>query len=239
MHASHWLSFSLGEEVNALGKFVLAGLLAVQAPISVEAQRAPTSAEIIAYDGLFKAAHEGNREALARLLAAGADVEERDGSGRTPLHVAAHASHREIVEALIEAGAEPNVLDDQAYDIVTIAAVANDHAILNVAIELGASAGNVTSPYEGTALIAAAHLGHHEIVRTLIEAGAPLDHINNLHWTALMESVVLGDGGPDHVKTARYLLEAGANKSIADRNGVTPYEHALSRGYSAMVELLK
>jgi hypothetical protein len=39
------------------------------------------------------------------------------------------------------------------------------------------------------------HLGHDEIVRQLIAAGAPLDHVNNLHWTALIESIVLGDGG--------------------------------------------
>ncbi len=36
-------------------------------------------------------------------------------------------------------------------------------------------------------------------VQHLIDAGAPLDHINNLGWTALVEAVVLGDGGPDHI----------------------------------------
>ena len=48
----------------------------------------------------------------------------------------------------------------------------------------GASAKLVTSRYDGTALIAAAHLGHDGVVRQLIAAGAPLDHVNNLHWTA-------------------------------------------------------
>ena len=35
-------------------------------------------------------------------------------------------------------------------------------------------------------------LGHDGVVRQLIAAGAPLDHVNNLHWTALIESIVLG-----------------------------------------------
>jgi hypothetical protein len=68
-------------------------------------------------------------------------------------------------------------------------------------LSLGASAKQVTSRYDGTALIAAAHLGHAGVVRQLIAAGAPLDHVNNLHWTAAIEAVVLGDGGPRHQAT--------------------------------------
>jgi uncharacterized protein len=47
-------------------------------------------------------------------------------------------------------------LENDRYDIVTIAAVANDIQTLKVALEIGASAKNVTSRYDGTALIAAA-----------------------------------------------------------------------------------
>jgi hypothetical protein len=108
-----------------------------------------------------------------------------------------------------------------------------------VALALGASAKNVTSRYDGTALIAAAHLGHTEVVRTLIRAGAPLDHVNNLGWTALIESIVLGDGGPRHTDTLRALIEAGANVNLADRNGQTPLALARARGYEVMVKLLR
>ncbi len=97
----------------------------------------------------------------------------------------------------------------------------------------------IISPYDGTALIAAAHLGHAGIVKELIAAGAPLDHVNNLGWTALMEAVVLGDGGPRHAETVQALLEAGANPGIADRQGVTPLQHAHMRGYARIVTLLE
>lgn len=86
-------------------------------------------------------------------------------------------------------------------------------------------------------MIAAAHLGHFEVVETLIKAGAPLDHINNLGWTALIEAVVLGDGGPAHVKSARALIDAGADISIPDRQGVTPLAHAQQRGYAEIAAL--
>ena len=77
------------------------------------------------------------------------------------------------------------------------------------------------------------------MVRELIRAGAPLDHVNNLGWTALMEAVILGDGGPRHVETARALVQAGANVDIPDRQGATPLRHARSRGYAAMARLLE
>jgi ankyrin repeat protein len=106
-------------------------------------------------------------------------------------------------------------------------------------LDNGASAKLITSVYDGTALIAAAHLGHDGVVKELIRAGAPLDHVNNLGWTALIEAVILGNGGPRHVATARALVEAGANVNLADRSGVTPLQHARQRGYVEMIRLLE
>jgi len=190
------------------------------------------------YTGLHAAAERGDTQEIARLVAAQADPNARDRHQRTPLHVAAYRSRLDAMRALVAAGADPNALEGDRYDIVTIAAVANDLPVLRLALELGASARNVTSRYDGTALIAAAHLGHDEVVRTLIRAGAPLDHVNNLGWTALIESIVLGDGGPRHVATLAALVEAGANVNLADGRGTTPLALARSRGYREMVAIL-
>ena len=203
------------------------------------AQTAPNAAEIARYDGLHRAAHDGDAEAIARLIAAGADPDARDSAGRTPAHVAAFASQDDALRALADAGADMNALEGQAYDVVTIAAVADDRALLRLALALGNRADLITSPYDGTALIAAAHLGHADVVRQLIAAGAPLDHVNNLGWTALMEAVVLGDGGPAHQACARALVAAGADVSIPDREGLTPLAHAERRGYTAMAEIIR
>ena len=109
---------------------------------------------------------------------------------------------------------------------------------LKALLDAGASAKLVTGIYDGTALIAAAHLGHDGIVRDLIRAGAPLDHVNNLGWTALIEAVILGDG-PRDLETVRALLEAGADARIPDRNGATPLQLAQARWYGGMVSLLR
>ena len=108
-----------------------------------------------------------------------------------------------------------------------------------IALEGGGNPKAITSRYDGTALIAAAHLGHAEVVRTLIAAGAPLDHVNNLQWTALIESIVLGDGGKNHTETLRALVDAGANVNIPDGSGSTPIRLARNRGYREMVAILE
>ncbi len=212
-------------------------LFAMLAPLA-GAQVAPSMSERAAYGGLFRAVVDGDGMRLAELLAQGAETDVRDGRGRTPLHVAAHRGEHAAMRALVEAGADSNAFDYQRYDTVTIAAVADDLPTLQLALELGGRADNITSPYDGTALIAAAHLGHADVVDTLIAAGAPLDHINNLGWTALIESIVLGDGGPDHLRTLGLLLDAGADPNLADGSNQTPLALAHARGYVEMVERL-
>ena len=218
---------------------ILSALIALLAAAPCLGQVPPSPAEIAASTGLHAAAARDDTARIEALLAAGADPHGRDARGRTALHVAAFGRAHAAMRALVAGGADPNALEDDRYDVVTIAAVAGDVPTLEIALAIGARPGNVTSIYDGTALIAAAHLGHAEVVRTLIAAGAPLDHVNNLEWTAVIESIVLGNGGPRHVATLRALIEAGADLSIADGNGRTPLELARARGYVTMVELLR
>ncbi len=201
------------------------------------AQVGPSAAEAAAYTGLHAAAWQGDAAAVAR--ADRAALAARDGHGRTPLHVATFARQPAVIRALAKAGADLGALEQDRYDAVTIAAVADDEATLALLLDQGASAGLTTSRYDGTALIAAAHLGHDGVVRQLIQAKAPLDHINNLHWTALIEAVVLGDGGPRHQRVLRDLLRAGANAQLTDREGRTALALARSRGYTTMQRLLE
>ncbi len=209
----------------------------------VLAQVAPSAAEVARYSGLHAAAHSGEVAVIDKLLSASSpspvNLNARDAHGRTPVHVAAFARQRAVLRALAKAGANLELLENDRYDAVTIAAVADDEETLRVLLSLGASARLITSVYDGTALIAAAHLGHDGVVKQLIAAKAPLDHVNNLHWTAVIESIVLGNGGPRHQETLRALLAAGASPQLKDRNGATPLQLAQARGYTEMVRMLQ
>ncbi|MDO9414395.1 MAG: ankyrin repeat domain-containing protein [Pseudolabrys sp.] len=220
-------------------RFWLVALVLLIVPVPALAQIAPSAAEIAAYRGLHAAAAKGDTGEIEKLVKAGAPLEARDGHQRTPLHVAAHLKRNEAAVLLMKLGADANALDAQKYDIVTIAAVADDVPMLKIALAGGCKASNVTSPWDGTALIAAAHLGHDEVVRVLISSKAPLDHVNTLHWTALIESIVLGNGGKRHTASLEALVKAGANLTLADREGNTPLKLARGRGYTDMVAILE
>jgi hypothetical protein len=96
-----------------------------------------------------------------------------------------------------------------------------------------------TNRYGGTALIPAAHHGHPETVAILLATSIDKDHVNKLGWTALLEAIVLGNGGPVHTRIVKLLVDAGANVGIADGQGVTPLQHARSRGYTEIAQILE
>jgi uncharacterized protein len=217
--------------------FVAGVIGMISAPAN--AQTPPSATERAAYTGLLGVTATGALNEITQLMINGADPNQRDAFDRTPLLVAAHRADLRAMELLVKGGADPRAKDRQNYDAITITSVANQPAALKAAIALGGDARAITSPYQGTALIAAAHLGHAEVVRILIAAGSPLDHVNNLGWTAVIEAIVLGDGGTNHQQCLQALLDAGADPNLADRAGKSPLALAEGRGYRVMAEMIR
>lgn len=192
--------------------FVLALLPTHGVTSTARAQVPPSHVVMETYKGFLKATAAENISEIERLAATGVDLNSRDPRGRTPLMLAAHLGHHDAARALIVAGTDINLLDKDRYYVITIAAVADDAKMIRIAVAGGGEATQITNRYDGTAMFAATHLGHDEVVSTLIESGAPLDHMNNLNWTALIEAVVLGDGWQRHTETVRALVAAGTDK---------------------------
>ena len=208
-------------------------------PGALQAQQAPTDREIAVYAGLHAAAANGNVAEIEKLIGDGEKPNLQDARSRTPLLVAAFRKHYGAVEALLKRGANANARDMQGFDILTLAAVSNDMQLLKLALDNGADPRRVTGPLDGTALISAAHLGHVEIVRALIDAKAPLDNVNRMGWTALLIAVLLGNNSKGHIETVELLVKAGADTAIKDRQGATALDHARARGYQDMIKILE
>jgi ankyrin repeat protein len=229
-----------GEAATAamrLNGFVALGVLLL-AVSSAAGQVPPSSAELQSYQGLFAASATGDAAEIERLVRAGAMLEARDSHGRTPLLVAAHLGHRAVARALLDAGANPQRHGRAALRSPHRRRGPERRGHDRPRRGGRGQPGGDHQPLHRTALIAAAHLGHFDAVRTLIEAGAPLDHVNNLGWTALIEAIVLGDGGPRHLAVVRSLVGAGASLDIVDRQGRTPAALAAQRGHTEMAQVL-
>jgi len=202
------------------------------------AQTPPTERELRIYAGLHDAAARGDAAEI-ELIAEGEKPNIQDANSRTPLLVAAFLRRHAATQALLRLGANANALDAQGYDIVTIAAMNNDLEMLNIALAGGADARAIIGPHHATALMVAAHRGHVEILRALIAARAPLNHVNDFGRTALLEAVVLGNGGRNHTATVEAMVEAGADVTLPDRHGMTALQHARARGYSQIARILE
>jgi ankyrin repeat protein len=187
---------------------------------------------------LHGAAAAGDVGLIRRLLATGADIDARDDEGRTPILVATVARRTEAVRVLIEAGADVDIRDDNLANPFLYAGAEGLLDILRLVNEAGADPA-ITNRFGGVALIPASERGHVETVRYLLEeSDVDVDHVNNLGWTALLEAVILGDGGLRHQAIVALLVDAGADPELADRDGVTPLAHARARGQTEIVAIL-
>lgn len=188
---------------------------------------------------LIKEAESGNVDNLLKLIKDGANLNATDSRGRTPVMAAVYAGRTEAFRALIQAGADINIRDDRRDNPLLYASAAGNLDIVLLAIEAGADT-KLTNRFGGTALIPAADRGHVEIVRALLtKSDVNVNHINNLGWTALIEAVILGDGGKKHQQIVGLLIEHGADVNIADNDNVTPLQHAKKLKYTEMIHMLE
>jgi uncharacterized protein len=187
---------------------------------------------------LLAAARAGDTGAIRSALAAGANPDARDAHGATALLIAARADQAGAFQALIDAGADVDLQDDDRANPFLWAGAEGRLDILRLANEAGADPA-ITNRYGGVALIPASERGHVEVVRYLLaETDVDVDHVNRLGWTALLEAILLSDGGPGHQAIVALLIEHGADVDLADWDGVRPLTHARARGFTAIVEQL-
>ena len=188
---------------------------------------------------IFDAARSGDVGAIEALIVDGAQVDARDDAGRTPLIVAADAGQTLAARALLDGGADVNAVDANGDSAYPFAALSDAPELVGLLLDRGSDRIGTTQ-FGGTPLIAASDRGYIEVVRAILaRPDIPIDHVNDLGWTALLEAIILGDGDSAHVEIVGLLIDAGANVNLADREGVTPLRHAQRRGYAAMVRRLK
>ncbi|HEX6887732.1 MAG TPA: ankyrin repeat domain-containing protein, partial [Candidatus Nanopelagicales bacterium] len=186
---------------------------------------------------LLRAARGGDADAAALAIRAGADLEARDDNDRTPLLLAAANDRVPVARLLVALGADPDALDDRHDTPWLVTGVTGSVRMLEALLPADPDL-TIRNRFGGTALIPASERGHADYVARVLQTGIDVDHVNDLGWTALLEAVILGDGGPEHQQVVRLLLAAGADTTIPDRDGRTALDHARAKGYTEIVRLL-
>lgn len=170
---------------------------------------------------LFDAVMAEDAAGVVAALAAGADVNQRDASSRTALHMAASRKSAEIVVLLLDAGADVDAeADATAGRVHPLHWAANFGRAANVKalLEHGAKVDVVTLQGD-TALLLAAKSGHVEVAEALLQAGAnPLAEEATYGDTPIYLAAMAG-----HVKLVELMVANGVDVNLRNsRTGETP-----------------
>lgn len=198
--------------------------------------------DFIAIDRFMSFARSGGITEMTAFLDSGHNIDALDRDGVSALWHAADANNPLSVKWLLEQGADINayqsttVIDPTAF---LLAGARGYDEVLRVLLPYKPDM-SIVNRYGGNALIPAAEKGHLSTVKLLLEeSDVDVNLVNNLGWTALLEVVILNEGESPYPQIVELLLKHGADKSIADREGVTALEHAQRKKQTAIIALLR
>lgn len=183
---------------------------------------------------LFVAATDGDLDAVAQALDAGADPtlygEGRYGS--TALHIASGAGHEAIVSLLLARGADPDTRGGEGLFPLSVATAETAQLLIDAGATVTPEPGFSNTDPLGSAVV----FDQLDKMRVLLDAGADpgvqspvLDNQSPLHFAAVNAS-------PEAVQM---LLDAGADPDVATTIGYTPLLEVAGTDEPASVEIAR
>lgn len=179
------------------------------------------------------AAENGHVDVITLLLEHGADVNQVDREGVTPVLLAAKRGHLEALRLLFKNGGDLNALD--AFGLpLHYAALGNHTNVVKFLLEKGSNIFSRTSENDETILHLASSL---ELVSFLVEHGADIRARDVFYHTPLHSAAKNGQ-----TDTINYLLDQGASvnaRAISGMDqGYSPLYSALRCGHAVAAKLL-
>ncbi|XP_030886992.1 neurogenic locus notch homolog protein 4 isoform X3 [Leptonychotes weddellii] len=183
---------------------------------------------------LHLAARFSRPTAARRLLAAGANPNQPDRAGRTPLHTAVAADAREVCQLLLRS--RQTAVDARTEDGTTALMLAARLAVEDLVEELIAAQADVGArdKWGKTALHWAAAVNNARAARSLLQAGADKDAQDGREQTPLFLAAREGA-----VEVAQLLLGLGAARGLRDQAGLAPGDIARQRNHWDLLTLLE
>lgn len=238
---------------------ILALLVVSSCRPSTQESEKQVSSSNISLDEIVVAAKANDADLLKKFAKKGADFNQANEKGETPLHLATQAGAFSAVEALHRGGANLDTQDGLGKTALFHAAELNHFNVLKYLLRNGANVDPVdqenyraltiatekghkqvvealsiySKQYLDDALFLAALRGHDEIIDSLTNYGASVYERLDDGRTPLMMAAQNG-----HKETVRVLLENGANRFATDLEGKTASQYSSEAGFLEIAEYL-
>ena len=185
-------------------------------------------------DSLLRLAiYSGHEDCFRQLLAAGADVNNVNPSGKTPVFCAVEAGMDRTLRMLIKAGADVNKPSTDGETPVFGAVETGRERPLRMLIKAGADVDKPSTDGE-TPIMRAVRCGHANCVKLLLQAGADVNSVCSPGFSTLF--LLIEKGGS--ASFAELPINEGADVNEINKKGRTPLAHAIIEGSDDAVELL-
>ena len=155
---------------------------------------------------LATAVQAGASKQALEMIRSGADVNQTQGDGSTPLLWAVNRQDYEVAQALLAKKANPNAVNLFGAMPLTEAARLNDDKLVKMLLDAGAKVDSA-NPDDETALMLAIKNGSLPMTETLVKAGADVNRIEKFHnQTPLIYAAAGG-----HISILKLLLSKDAD----------------------------
>lgn len=179
---------------------------------------------------LHDALRSSDQARALALLNAGADIEERNRQGWTPLMTASLKGQMDSVRFLLDRGADLHAVNAEGKSAIHYAAMRGGAETVRLLVRLGADVNAADTFGNFTPLhLASAHCNREIVLETcaaLLTAGADVDARSKWGTTALWSAAISGRGD-----LVDFLLRRGADLDIRDQEGKTVLMFVVKMGF--------
>ncbi len=186
---------------------------------------------------LLKACENDDFNQVKNLVENGADLEIKNEEGQTPLFISVKKNNLLMATYLMAKGADLNARDHTMLTPWLFAGANGHHKILMEALKYYPDVKS-TNRFGGTVLHPSSEKGFLKTVEVGLAAGVPVNHVNDLMWSALQEVVILGNGGYLYQDILKRLMDGGADIKLKDSSGKTAEDYAKERNLENILAIL-